>query len=323
MPSPRIGIVACSSPVGQLELQIGLARLRQAGFDFVVHPSVLNRHFVNAGTDEARAQSLLDYAFDDSIDIIWCARGGYGAARVVNELVVATKQRGVPKPKLLVGYSDVTFLHEYVRQAWSWRTLHAPMIAASKASPTADEWNAVDAFVRGQSLSKPYTLPVTWTASPPTAPIVGDLIGGNLSLWVSLAGTPWQPNPRGKILFFEDVGEPLYRLDRMVVQLEQAGMLEGAAAIVLGDFTDCNDEANTMLDPSQSLANIDWSKRVPLRPTLKLDDGLLEIFGRVAKRHNIPLATGLPVGHGPHFWPLMLGEPHWLTREGLILERSA
>lgn len=315
MPSTRIGIVACSSPVGLLELELGLHRLRDAGFDAVVHPSTVKRHFVNAGTDDERAQALLDYAFDDSIDVVWCARGGYGAARVVTRLVEAAARRGRPKPKLLVGYSDVTFLHEYVRQAWGWRTLHAPMVAATKTPPTPAEWHAVDSLVRGQTPA--YTLPVRWAATPPREPIAGDLVGGNLSLWASLAGTPWQPNPKGKILFFEDLGEPLYRIDRMVVQLEQASMLEGAAAIVLGDFTDCADESNTMLDPSQPPDAIDWTKRVPLRPTLTLDEGLLEIFGRVAKRFGIHLATGLPVGHGPNFWPVLLGAAHHLGAEGL------
>jgi muramoyltetrapeptide carboxypeptidase LdcA involved in peptidoglycan recycling len=197
------------------------------------------------------------------------------------------------------------------------------MVAASKTSPSSQEQSAIDAFVRGELPSQPYTLPVSWKTSPPQEPIVADIIGGNLSLWASLAGTPWQPDPRGKILFFEDLGEPLYRLDRMVVQLEQAQMLQGAAAIVLGDFTDCNDESNTMLDPSQPLEAVDWSKRAPLRTALTLHDGLLEIFGRVARGYDMPLAAGLPVGHGPNFWPILLGESHRLTREGLALGRSA
>lgn len=318
MSSPRIGIVACSSPVGELELQLGLERLRGAGFNYVVHPSVLHRHFVNAGTDDERASSLLDYAFDDSVDVIWCARGGYGSARVVNALVEATQRRGVPKSKLLVGYSDVTVLHEYVRQVWGWRTLHAPMISATKSSPTTQEWSAIDSLVRGEHM--PYVLPIRGMSSPLREATVGVLIGGNLSLWVSLAGTPWQPDPRGRILFFEDIGEPLYRLDRMVVQLEQAGMLKGAAAIVLGDFTDCKDEANTMLDSTQSLDAIDWTKRVPLRRSIGLEEGLHEIFGRVAKRFGIPLAGGLPVGHGPNFWPLVLGARHRLDGSTLSLE---
>jgi muramoyltetrapeptide carboxypeptidase len=308
----RIGVVATSSPLGKVELQGGVDRMKRAGFDVVVHPNVLGRHFVNAGTDEQRASSLVEYAYDDSIDAIWCARGGYGAARTAGLVDAMAKNRPQPKPKMLIGYSDVTFLHEYVRQTWGWQTLHAPMVAASPG--TSDEqWAAADAIVRGERPALGYEKNcLRWLGPAPAKDIAGDVIGGNLSLWVSLAGTPWQPQHRGKILFFEDIGEKLYRLDRMVVQLEQAGMIEGAAAIVLGDFTNCDDESPTMLGD-------DGVTRVPMRPTLTLQEGLLEIFGRVAKKFGIPLALGLPVGHGPSFWPLRLGAQHRLTVDGSLV----
>lgn len=308
----RIGVVATSSPLGKIELQGGVDRLRRAGFEVVVHPNVLERHFVNAGTDAQRAAGLLEYAYDDSIDAIWCARGGYGAARVVTEIEATTKGRLLPKQKLLVGYSDVTFLHEYVRQQWNWRTLHAPMVSASPGA-TDEEWAAADALVRGERPRLAYETPcMRWHGPAPAKDIAAEVIGGNLSLWVSLAGTSWQPRHRGKILFLEDIGEKLYRIDRMVVQLEQAGMLEGLAAIVLGDFTNCDDERPTMLGE-------DGVSRVPMRQTLTLEEGLIETFGRVAKKFGIPLAMGLPVGHGPSYWPLMLGTQYRLTIDGRLV----
>ena len=308
--SPRVGVIAPSSPVGLVELDRGLARLRAAGFEAVEHPNARGRHFVTAGTDEQRAASLLDFAFDDSIDVIWCARGGYGAARVAT-ILDDGKSRGVPPRKTLVGYSDVTFLHEYVRREWNWRTIHAPMVASMGTNPA--ELAAIDATVRGERPTLPYESPgLRWLANAPAADVAGELVGGNLSLWATLAGTPWQSSAAGKILFFEDVGERLYRLDRMVVQLEQAGMLRGARAIVLGDFRDCADESNTMLAP-------DGVATIPLRPTVSHDDGLMEIFGRVATKLGIPLAAGLPVGHGPNFWPLELGVAHALTPDGRLV----
>lgn len=323
MPSPRIGVVSLSSPVGPVELDRGLARLRAAGFDVVVHPNALARSFVTAGTDEQRAQSLLDYAYDDgtgpdAIDVVWCARGGYGAARLLPLLAAATADRGrPPRPKLLVGYSDVTALHAYVGPAWGWRTLHAPMVAAGgDPSPTPEQWAAVDALVRGETSTASrcgYESPcLRWLANRPTADVGGEVVGGNLSIWVGLAGTPWQPDCRGKIVFLEDVGERPYRIDRMAAQLEQAGMFDGAAAIVLGDFTDCDDETVTMLSG-------DGQSRVPLRPPVSSADGLAETFGRIARRLGVPLATGLPVGHGPNYWPLRLGEPHRLTADGALV----
>lgn len=308
---PRIGVISPSSPVGLVELDRGIARLRAAGFDVVEHPNARARHFVNAGTDDQRAMSLIDFAFDASIDVIWCARGGYGAARVAN-ILEANKSRGVPPRKTLVGYSDVTFLHEYVRREWDWRTIHAPMVA-STGTTKPEEWAAVDAMVRGEATTLPYASPcLRWLANPPKADLVGDVVGGNLAIWTSLAGTRWQPAPAGTILFLEDISEAFYRIDRMVVQLEQSGMLDGLAAIVLGDFADCADESTTMLAP-------DGQTRVPLRPTVSNDDGLLEMFGRVATKFGIPLAAGLPVGHGPNYWPLELGVSHRLTADGRLL----
>lgn len=307
----RVGVVATSSPVGLGELDRGIARLRAAGFDVVEHPNVRARHYVLGGTDEQRAGSLLDFAFDDAIDVVWCARGGYGAARVAT-LLDADKSRGVPPRKTLVGYSDVTFLHEFVRQRWGWRTIHAPMLAGTSSEA---ERAAAEAVVRGERPTLPYESPcLRWIGDAPSRDVEGELIGGNLSLWATLAGTPWQPAGRGKILFFEDIGEKLYRIDRMVVQLEQSGMLDGAAAIVLGDFTDCDDEAPTMLAP-------DGTTRIPMRPTWSLDDGLRETFGRVAQKLGVPLAIGLPVGHGPSYWPLELGVRHTLTRDGRLARR--
>jgi muramoyltetrapeptide carboxypeptidase len=310
----KVGIVATSSPVGPVELRQGIARLEAAGFEVVVHPNVLARSFVTGGTDAQRAGSFLDYAFDDSVDVIWSARGGYGAARVAGELAEATRSRRVPRPKLLVGYSDVTFLHEFVRNAWGWRTLHAQMITASPGA-NDEMWAASFAIVRGERPTLPYETPcLRWMANPPTRDITAEVIGGNMSLWTSLAGTPWQPSARGRILFLEDISEKIYRLDRYVVQLEQAGMLAGAAAIVLGDFTHCDDEAPTVLAD-------DGVGRVPMRPTVSLSDGLNEIFGRVARKHGIPLAAGLPVGHGPGFWPLRLGVEHRLSVDGALVAR--
>ena len=308
----RVGIVSPSSPVGFVELDRGIARLRSIGFDVVEHPSARDRAFVNAGTDEARAQGLIDFAYDDAIDLIWCARGGYGAARTVPLLAGATTVRGKPKPKTLVGYSDVTFLHEYVRQAWDWRTIHASMVCAL---PGDGELAASAALARGERASLPYAAPGTlrWLANAPSADVVGHAVGGNLAIWSTLAGTPWQPAAGGRILFFEDISERLYRLDRMVVQIEQSGMFDGCAAIVLGDFNECTDESPTMLDPDGG------EGRVPMRPTLTIDEGVRTSLGRVAERFGVPLAAGLPVGHGPNFWPVELGASHRLTIEGALI----
>jgi muramoyltetrapeptide carboxypeptidase len=272
------------------------------------------RQFTFAGTDEERARSFYDFSIDPTLPVLWAARGGYGAGRLLPMLEDFTQTRGTPPRKLLVGYSDVTVLHEFVRRRWGWSTLHSPMPAASDFSTLdAREYAAILAYVRGQRADAPWSqATLSWLTRPPTAPIAAELIGGNLSMWQTLAGTPWQPSAAGKILFFEDLGEPYYRIDRMVVHIEQARMFDGAAAIVLGDFRDCKDEDN------QCWANAEGTTKKSLRRTYDEREAFDEIFGRVGRKYGIPIAYGLPVGHGPHFAPLPLGASYSLAPDGRL-----
>jgi muramoyltetrapeptide carboxypeptidase len=151
-----------------------------------------------------------------------------------------------------------------------------------------------------------------WMTNKPSKPIRAKLIGGNLSLVAALIGTPFAESAKGKILFLEDTDEAFYRMDRMMVQLEQSGDLDGAAAIVLGDFTNCKDEDNTRLARAGS------TDRVPLRKVFDLNEAMEEIFLPIASRTGVPLAVGLPVGHGPHFAPLPLGATYELDAPGKL-----
>jgi muramoyltetrapeptide carboxypeptidase len=312
----RIGIVALSSVVPPVEFSKGVEHLRDSGFVVIVHPQVTSRHWLHAGADEDRAAALFEFARDESIDAVWCARGGYGAAKLLPILDRLTAERGVPAAKkLLVGYSDVTVMHEYVRARWGWSTLHAAMPAASNfASLPPQDWAATLAAVRREpSIDWPWaTSPLRWLTPPPAQPIEAPLIGGNLSLWQTLAGTPYAPPRRPHILFLEDLGEKFYKLDRMMTHLAQAGMLDTCVALVLGDFTDCSDESQTCAaaDPA--------APRQPLRPTYDYDDLLREVFLAVAARQGLPVAIGLPVGHGPHFAPLPLGARYRLSGDGAL-----
>lgn len=311
----RVGIFAASSTVPQFEFERGVEYLRAKGFDPIVHAQVRKHHFTFAGTDDERATAFYDYACDRTLPVLWAARGGYGAARLLPLLDHITEERGIPPKKLLVGYSDVTVLHEYVRNAWGWSTLHAPMPAEREfSSRDPAEFAALVAYVRQQRADAPWApKPLTWMTNPPAAPIGAELVGGNLSMWQTLAGTPWQPAAAGKILFFEDLGEPFYRIDRMVTHLVQAGMLDGAAAIVLGDFCKCRDEDN------QCWANAEGTQKKSLRRTFNEREAFDEIFGTVGRRLGIPIAYGLPVGHGPHFAPLPLGASYELSSDGRLM----
>jgi len=320
----RVGIVALSSVVPPVEFQIGVEFLRSQGLNVRVHPQVHSQHWLHAGRDEVRAAALMELATDPTIDVIWCARGGYGAAKLLPLLDRLTAEQGVPPPKLLVGYSDVTVIHEYVRNRWRWHTLHAAMPAAVNFSllPGAD-WSATLAAVtRDRTIAWPWqNRPLHWVTAPPVEPIEAALIGGNLSLWQTLAGTPYAPPRRPHILFLEDLAEEFYRIDRMMTHLEQSGLLDACAAIVLGDFTDCDDEAQTCLAAGTDETAIkDPAKapRQPLRPTYSMPDLFAEVFATIGARRLIPIATGLPVGHGPNFAPLPLGARYRLSADGTL-----
>lgn len=326
----RVGIFSPSSPIGPVEFGAGVALLRQEGFDVIVHPQAKAKSFIFAGTDEDRAGALYELAMNPEMDIVWAARGGHGAQWLLPVLEKLSARRR-PPAKLLIGYSDVTVLHEFVRRKWNWSTLHAPMpAAASFTRIKKEQWENTLQLIGHHFLEYPASQKkLTWMTAPPRRAIRAELVGGNLSLWQSMVGTPWSPTPgKGRILFFEDVDEKLYRVDRMIKQIFQAGLLDGAAAMVLGDFTNCDDEENTCLAPcagaevTKALANPAGAKRRPIRRTYSRKEGLTEIFLPICQRLKIPLACGLPVGHGPDYYPLPLGANYELNPAGELKMQS-
>jgi muramoyltetrapeptide carboxypeptidase len=310
-----VGIFAASSIVPEIEFAAGIEHLKKFGFDPRIDPQVRKHHFMFPGSDEERAEAIYRFAVNPTIPVLWAARGGYGAGRLLPILDQLTRQRGKPSvKKLLVGYSDVTVLHEFVRQRWGWSTLHAPMPAASNFSRLDQrEWEAIVSLVKRKPTALPWeTVPLKWMSPPPDKLIHAELIGGNLSLWAALAGTPYAQPGKKKIVFLEDVDEAFYRVDRMMIQLEQSGAFDGAAAIVLGDFTDCHDEDN------KCLASAGSAEKKPLRKVFEQAEAFENIFVPLARRVGVPLAQGLTVGHGPHYAPLPLGASYELSPEGKL-----
>ena len=324
-----VGFVAPSSPVPQVEFGMGLGRLEKSGFLPFVHPSCMKRSGFFAGSDAERAEAFIEYAWNAELPVLWCARGGYGANRLLPLLDRSTRERGVPPRKLLVGYSDATALLEFVHSRWNWSTLHGAMPSfRSFLKMKRAEWDSTVEFVRGRSAVPPWARPgfsLKFLGGAPKDEVRGYLTGGNLSVWCALAGTPDMPTPRDRILFFEDVAEPFSRLDRMVQQLFQCGLFEGAKAVILGDFLECADGAPGVLrkEPSAGsrarvLKKPRPSELKPLRPVLSRIRSLEAVFGPVRDRYGIPVAYGLPVGHGPNYSPLPLNAEYALTGAGKL-----
>lgn len=322
-----IGIVAPSAVVPKIELGMGVKKLKDAGFAVSVHPQCRKQSLFFAGNDEARAQAFYEYAIHTKLDVLWCARGGYGSFRILPLLEKLTAERGIPERKLLVGYSDSTAIMEFVRNRWGWETLHAPMPGVREfLTLDGQDWEALGRLVRAQAGQPSWAQKrLKFVGRAPTEIISAPMVGGNLSVWVTLLGTPFTPQVRDKILFFEDVGEGLYRVDRMVQQLAAAGGFDEVKAIVLGQFSDCLDVVPHVLKAApkgktaaQVLATPAPKDLVPLRKSMEQEKALAAIFGQIGREMGIPVAMGLPVGHGGGRSPLPLGADFKLTPGGRL-----
>ncbi len=239
-PGARVAVVATSGPVREERLQSGLDILRGWGLDPVVAPHVLDRHGefdYLAGTDADRAADFQAAWCDPTVDAVLCARGGYGAQRMVDLLDWdALRAAG---PKVFVGYSDITALHEAFAQRLELATLHGPMASAVDFLKNARAQEHLRA-----TLFDPESVQVIAGGGDGGALVPGRArgvtLGGCLLMLTSELGTPYaRPGARGGLLMIEDVGESAYQIDRALTQLLRTGWLDGVAGIALGSWERC------------------------------------------------------------------------------------
>ncbi|ASO20275.1 S66 peptidase family protein [Actinoalloteichus hoggarensis] len=239
VPGDRVAIVAPAGPVTATMLEAGVSILTGWGLDVVIGDHVLDRHPdfpYLAGRDEDRAADLAKAWSDPDIAGVLCARGGYGCTRTLQRLDLAALAE-LP-PKVFAGSSDVTALHQAFGSRLDLVTLFSPMVGSA---PFVEHPGAVETLRR--TLLEPETTLVL--GRPGAGPLVsgrarGVSWGGNLSLLAADLGTvDAYPPPPGSIVLLEDVGEDLYRLDRMLTQLDRAGWWANVAGVALGSWTDC------------------------------------------------------------------------------------
>lgn len=274
-PGTRVALVAPAGPVSQERIDASVARCEALDLEPVVYPNAGERDRFLAGTDDQRLADL-QAAFDDrTIGAVWALRGGYGTQRILPRLKL-DRQKASPIP--FIGFSDNTTLH--VRHsALGVVSFHGP-------HPGADFPPETEAMFRRVLFeAEPAGALVLRDEDPPPITLVGGrveapLVGGNLALLAALCGTKSGLHAKGRILFLEDIGEPAYRLDRMLLQLEQAGVVEGAVGLAFGRFTGAPDD-----DPHPVAA-------------------VIEEF---AHRVGIPAVADLPFGHVEHNCTLPVG----------------
>ncbi|MFI2345956.1 LD-carboxypeptidase [Streptomyces sp. NPDC019443] len=238
-PGAKVAVVAPSGPVPGERLDAGLEILRGWDLDPVVLPHVRDQHprfWYLAGADRDRARDLTEAWCDPSVSAVFCARGGYGAQRMVDLLDwTAIRAAG---PKVFVGYSDVTALHEAFAVRTGLATLHGPMVGAATFLKDAPTQESLRATLFAPESVRTLGLDTARTMVPGRAR--GITLGGCVSLLAADLGTPnARPSARGGLLLIEDVGEEDYRLDRILTQLLRSGWLDGVAGVALGSWAEC------------------------------------------------------------------------------------
>lgn len=278
-PGGTLGIAASSSPLfGSRELASGLARLESAGYRIVMAPHAREQRAYLAGSPRQRAADLHTLWSDPSVDAVLQLRGGYGAAQVLPHLDWDLARR---HPKPLIGFSDTTALHVALGRATTTQTLWGPPLARL-GEATDYTW---ERFLRG--LAGEFA-PVVGGETFVGGSAEGPLVGGTTTLLAAGLGTPWAVDARGAILLLEDVDEEPYAIDRLLVQLGQAGVLRDAAAIVVGEHVRVAPRRHEPAFGGNSLS-------------------LAEVLADHVVPVGVPTVHGLPLGHGRDLATVPLG----------------
>ncbi len=221
-----------------------------------------------SGTDEERRADLQQFLDNTAVDAILCGRGGYGSSRIIDSIDFSAFETN---PKWIIGFSDITVFHSFLYSNLQIASIHASMTAAfNNNGHTSQNVITLMKTLIGEKAN--YVIPHHTLNK--TGLVKGRLIGGNLSLLANGIGTSSTLKTRSCILFLEDLGEQLYNIDRMMVQLKRAGMLKNLAGLVIGGFTDIKDTD---------------------RPFGKT---VFEIMADAVKEYNYPVCYNFPTSHG-------------------------
>jgi muramoyltetrapeptide carboxypeptidase len=279
--------IGITCPAGYLErskAQKCMDILQKWGYQVLVG-NTLNSSSKNyfSASDEERAEELQAMLDAPEIKAIICGRGGYGISRIIDQLDFRKFKKN---PKWIIGFSDITLLHCHLHSKYKISSMHAPMAAAFNEGE-----NKYILSIKNMLSGKPirYSIKRNKWNRPGTA--TGQLMGGNLALITHAIGTSSELNTKNKILFIEDIGEHLYQVDRMLMQLKRSEALKNLAGLVVGHFSDIKDTVR------------------PFGKTIE------QIISDHTSAYNYPVCFGFPAGHEKENLALKIGSTYTLKVE--------
>ncbi|MBP1971690.1 muramoyltetrapeptide carboxypeptidase [Virgibacillus natechei] len=269
-----IGVIAPAGTPNPEKVQKAIPFFKKMGLHVKLGKHIDKIYGYLAGSDKERLADIHDMIANPEIKAIIFARGGYGTARLAANIDYHLIRSN---PKIIWGYSDITYLHTAIRQATGLVTFHGPMLASDIAKENFDYLSASMFNQLFEPTALHYSEAISSLDVLASGYAEGELVGGNLSLLASSIGTPYEIDTLGKLLLLEDIGEEPYRVDGMLNQLKLAGKLADAAGIVIGDFSEAE-------------------------PTVDVSLTLEQVFVHYFQDLGCPVMKGFKIGHClPHF----------------------
>jgi len=262
-----IGLISPASSPNKEDILKAVQFLKDQGFKVKLGKYCFKKDGYLAGTDQERVHDLHEMFADVNVKAIWCTRGGYGSGRLSEWINLELIRNN---PKIFIGYSDITYLHTLFNQACSLVTFHGPMCQPELSQDCVDvaSINTVEVLLN----KKEWIIPTKNVKTIVSGRAEGVTIGGNLVVFMSTFGTKDEPNLDGKIVFFEEIGEDPYKVDRLLNQFYLSRKWENVNGFLLGSFKDCE-------------------------PTTTHGISVEAVLEEYFKKMNKPTMCQLPIGH--------------------------
>ena len=276
-PGDTIGIVCPSGYMPYEKAAAAIETFTKWGFNTVPGKTLGKQFHYFSGTDRERVNDLQQMMDDDDVKAIFCARGGYGVGRIIDELSFKKFKK---HPKWVIGYSDISILQLHLFANYKIASLHAPMAAAFNNGEYSNQYiQSLHDTIVGRKAS--YSCP--GNVFNQKGKVSGTVVGGNLSLLTHIIGTSSDIKTKNKILFIEDVGEYIYNVDRMMYQLKRSGKLDKLGGLIIGKFTEMKD------------TTIPFGQRAD------------EVIRDIVKEYDYPVCFNFPVSHEKENYALKIG----------------